>query len=158
MAARLRVAAFEALCYAGGRMAAQSAWRNRLGVGAVGLLLALCGCADLGGELESVRVDSICTLESRLAVLVEVYDPDRLTVDKVTATNQREEPCYLERSLRDRSGREESEAAVYSCWEQGGGDYVVRVTSGKRDWSKRVQVEAGECHIGEAQQLTFELE
>lgn len=122
-------------------------------------MLALCDCGE--GALESVTtINALCTDEARLAILVEVSNPDDVAIDSVKATHAREQPCYLESaplgSVLDDAGA--SDAALYSCWEQGAGSYVVRVTSGKRSWTQSVDVPGDDCHVTKAQKLLLELE
>lgn len=114
----------------------------------LGLLLALAGCTD--GYLESATtIQSICSADLRFAIVVELNNPDRLTVDEVTATLASEEQCFLESSARQNP--------VYSCLEQGAGTYVVQVISGEQTWTQTVEVAADECHVTKLQKLRIDL-
>jgi hypothetical protein len=127
---------------------ARSHTQRRLG--ALGWLLALSACDN--GYLESTTtIESICTADWRFAVLVELDNPDRLSIDEVTATLENEEQCFLESSTRA------LDHALYSCLEQGGGRYSVLVRSGERTWDESVDVPANECHVTALQTLTIQL-
>lgn len=134
-------------------------------VGAAGWVLALCACVD-DGYLESVEtIGAVCTLDARLAVVVTVFDPNdpfddtSTPVDSVTATRSNEQPCYLERASSDPAAIDAGDvaSALYGCWEQGAGTYLVRVRRGDRSWTQSVEVPADDCHVTELQRLTFEL-
>lgn len=135
---------------------------RRLGAAGFWLALPLCGCGENAGYLESsITIASVCTNEARLAILVSLENPDDLPIDAVTASRTREESCFLERPARDAGavdGGEADAAALYSCWEQGAGTYVVRVRSAKRTWTQSVEVAANSCHVSTPQELTFELD
>jgi hypothetical protein len=121
----------------------------------LGLALTLAACGE--GELETVTViEGICTIESRLAVLVTVENPEELDIDAVTVELVSEHNCFLETSPREDAGGPES--AQYSCWEQGNGNYTVRVKSGQRTWTETIDVPGGKCHVTKAQKLTIALE
>lgn len=134
-------------------MAVSHLWQRAV---AVGLWLAVCSC---GEGLERVtRVEAVCTAEARLAIRVHVFDPDGLMVDSVTALHATEEPCFLERFAHaSAADAGEPDAALYACFEQGEGDYLVRVTSGENTWTQSVLVPGDDCHVTEHQDLTFEL-
>jgi hypothetical protein len=122
-------------------------------------LLVLCACGE--GELETVTtIQGICTLESRLAVLVTVVNPDDMEIDVVTVERVGEHNCFLESRPRGftRDDAGEPEGTLYSCWEQGVGTYVVRVKSGKQTWTESVDVPGDKCHVSKAQKLTIELD
>ena len=122
-------------------------------------LMAAVSCGD--GALETVTtVQGICTLDSRLAVLVTIDNPDDLEIDSVTATRADEQHCFLETRPRERPWEDAGAPvdALYSCWEQGTGTYLVRVTSGQQAWSERVDVPGNDCHVTKTQHLTIALE
>jgi hypothetical protein len=73
-------------------------------------------------------------------------------VDAVTATNLNEEPC--EALFTGDAGADEE----YTCYEQGGGPYTVRVRSGSMTWTKAVSVNADACHVTEQKTLVFVLD
>jgi hypothetical protein len=132
-------------------------WQTLRCASALGLLLLmLSSCADNGYLESSTTIQSICSEQARLAVLVTVFDPDDLMIDSVTATRSKEAQCYLESAGRVQDAGA-LEGAVYSCWEQGRGTYEVHVTSGDRVWTKRIDVPGDNCHVTERQELTFEL-
>ena len=124
------------------------------------LWLSACGTGEVSQTV--FPIESLCTFAPRLAVVVEILAPDGVTIDSVTATNEREQHCYLERPLpqRDADAGEvgEPSTALFSCLAQGHGAYEVRVKSGKRVWAQSVDVEAYECHSDKLQKLTFELD
>lgn len=122
-------------------------------------LMVLGACGE--GELETVTtIQGICTLESRLAVLVTVVNPDDMEIDAVTVERVGEHNCFLETRPRSFTVPDagESEGTLYSCWEQGTGTYVVRVKSGEQTWTESVDVPGNECHVTKAQKLTIELD
>jgi hypothetical protein len=134
-------------------------WHTSRCFGAIGLLVALAGCVG-DGYLESVTtIESICTDEARLAVLVAVFVSDDRIIDSVTATNESEQQCFLESASRggDAQDAGEPSVALYSCWEQAQGNYEVRVTSGEQTWTQSVDVPGDGCHVSERQKLKFEL-
>lgn len=122
------------------------------------MLVALGACGD--GFLETVTtIEGVCTEDLRLAVLVTLDNPDDLPIDEVTATRLDEQHCYLESRrgfTSDDAG--EREGALYSCWEQGRGAYLVRVQSGKRAWTQTVDVPGDECHVTKVQKVTMTLD
>jgi hypothetical protein len=121
--------------------------------------VALSACGE--GELETITtIQGICTLESRLAVLVTVVNPDDLEIDAVTVEHVSEHNCFLETRPRGFTADDAGEAngTLYSCWEQGTGAYVVRVKSGKQTWTENVDVPGNECHVTKAQKLTIAID
>ncbi|MFZ5894407.1 MAG: hypothetical protein ACOY0T_25320 [Myxococcota bacterium] len=95
--------------------------------------------------------DHLCTLELRSAVTVSISSPNGLPVSPVTVTNETEAECQLTQGAG-------SNALTYSCYEQGGGLYTVRVTSGSTTWTKSVSVAADECHVTEQKTVSFVLD
>jgi hypothetical protein len=118
------------------------------------IVVLLAACAD-----ESPIETKACSTELRTAVLVSVDDND-LPIDSVTATNQDERTCggtptgMPVRPVDDAG----DETRMYTCWEQGGGTYVVRVKSGELTWTQRTTVAANECHTSEVKSLHFVLD
>ena len=89
------------------------------------------------GLLPGCRDD--CSDELRIAIELHLTIPSGVKVERVTAELTREEECTFFRTL---SG------PVYTCYEQGGGDYLVRIYSdGEEIESEVVGVEADECHV-----------
>jgi hypothetical protein len=114
-------------------------------------LLALHACAT----------DQVitCTDELRSAVVVHVSSPGGLAVDGVSA--MREGGAHeCESSLFYDAGSNDAGAVQsYTCWEQGGGTYVVRVKSGASTWTKRVEIDTDGCfHVTEQKTLNFVLD
>ncbi|HEX6243839.1 MAG TPA: hypothetical protein VFZ61_23150 [Polyangiales bacterium] len=108
-----------------------------LGVGA----LALGACKDDG-----------CSDELKIALEVHVTAPATVTVDRVTAELETEQECG---SFRDRI----TDERVWTCYEQGGGQYKVRVYSGDQEVTQETQrVEADECHITERETMYITLD
>jgi hypothetical protein len=101
-----------------------------------------------------------CTSELRSALTVQISSPQGLEVDSVTATRRVELPC--ENSSVEHAGARDAAAGsnelVYTCWENGGGTYVVRVKSGQSTWTQKVHVNADFCHTTEHKTLSFVLD
>jgi hypothetical protein len=99
-----------------------------MGVGA----LALGACKDDG-----------CSDELKIALEVHVTAPVDVAIDKVTVELESEQECG---SFRDRT----TDERVWTCYEQGGGPYLVRVYSGDEEIHQETKrVEADDCHIKE---------
>jgi hypothetical protein len=120
------------------------------------LLLSVCVLA-----CDAFNDSTDCTGEARAAVLVSVSSPHDLAIDSVTATRAHERSCdglgALDAGSRDAAGSS-GDTAEYSCTEDGGGTYVVRVKSGRLTWTQKVDVKANECHTTEIKKLTFTLD
>jgi hypothetical protein len=100
-----------------------------------------------------------CTSELRSAVTVLVSSPAELAVDSVTATRAREAPCEGgPAGAAGASGDSSTQSSEFYCYEQGGGVYTVRVSSGSLTWTQRTTVAADECHTTEHKTLTFSLD
>ena len=141
-------------------MAVRKTWLRVFVLRGLLLLSALCACGS--GEVSQTvfTIESFCTFSPRLAIVVEVNAASDAEIDAVTATQEREQRCYLEQAARgsDADDAGERDPAVYSCLTQGAGTYAVRVTSGKRTWTQKVEVFGDKCHVSELQKLTFELD
>jgi hypothetical protein len=112
-------------------------WVGLLGVS----VLALCACDDQG-----------CDDKVKIALEVHVTAPVGVTISKVTAELEREEDCG---SFRDRS----TDERVWTCTEQGGGQYVLRVYSGDEELHQETKrVEADECHVKELETVFVTVE
>jgi hypothetical protein len=111
-------------------------------------VVALLGCDD----------STACTRELRFPIQVDVSSPDGLPIDSVTATREREDECADLSYPGLADGGDASSSGHYACTEQGGGTYVVRVTSGELTWSKSTHIDADECHTTEDKSLTFVLD
>lgn len=125
---------------------------NRTGHG-IFRAVALSSAAALASMLAFGCSDTsthVCTTELRTAVSVSI-DANGLPISSVTATNQSEAPCT-------RLSASEASPVEYACYEQGGGIYVIRVSSGSETWTKSVTVAADECHTTEQKNLAFVLE
>lgn len=89
-----------------------------------------------------------CTLELRTAVALKVTSRDDVgTVDRVTVEHGgKVSECQPGTAL---SGP--NTVGGYSCWEQGGGEYVVRVYSGSLVWTRKgtATETADGCHVEE---------
>jgi len=82
-----------------------------------------------------------CSDELKIALELSIGVPDGVTISKVTAELEREEECT---SFRPDKTQDDF---VYTCYEQGGGDYLVRVYSGDQEiHSQTVSVMADACH------------
>jgi hypothetical protein len=101
-----------------------------LGYSLAGLcLLASASCKD-GGK---------CSDEELVAIEVHVKNPEDLAIS-VTAELKSEEECPF--FVDPGTGR------VYTCYEQGGGTYKVRIYVGdKVIYEEDDEVEADACHI-----------
>jgi hypothetical protein len=93
-------------------------------------------------------------------VSVTLLDDAQLPVDSVTATRTTTEHCYLEAVPHsdDAGGAGDTGETHYACWDQGGGTYVVRVTSGERTWTQELDVPGDGCRVSEVPRLTFVLD
>jgi hypothetical protein len=98
-----------------------------------------------------------CTLELRYAVIVRIENPQGLTIDSVTAKRSHEQDCTSYLGGADASTGDSHEVG-YSCFEDGGGTYVVRVESGRSTWTQKVHINANACHTTERKTLTFVLD
>lgn len=108
---------------------------------ALSLSLSLSGCSSSS--------EKSCTLELRTAVRVQVTSPEALRIDAVSVTNSFEAACVP--SVTGQSGQ-------YDCYEQGIGQYTVRVKSGTMTWSKSVSIAGDECHVSELKTLEIVLQ
>jgi len=98
--------------------------------------------------------DVVCTSELRAAVLVVLTSPEGLPVDSVTAEHGSVFDCKM---ISGFVGKEAS--GHYACWEEGGGEYTVRIHSGALVWTRKVSVveEGDGCHVKEAADITLAL-
>lgn len=103
-----------------------------------------CACC----ALVSACGDDECTAELRIAAEVTVTGTGR--IDKVTIELESEEECG--------SFFDPNVGQVFTCWEQGGGLYTVRVYSGDMVREKQVQIDADECHIMERVSVQVDLQ
>jgi hypothetical protein len=89
-----------------------------------------------------------CTAELRTAVQVTVTAEGGLTIDRVTAERGKEHDCEPWDDVA-------VNPALYSCHEQGGGKYTVRVYSGMLTWTRSVEVPEDDdgCHVTETKEL-----
>jgi hypothetical protein len=95
----------------------------------VSALSLLAGCKD------------DCTDELKIALELHIGVPDGVSISKVTAELEREEQCTSFRPDKT------SDEQVYTCYEQGGGGYLVRVYQGDQViHEETVDVTADECH------------
>lgn len=106
-----------------------------------GLAFAWCVVAFACGDDE-------CSAEQRVAVQVLVNGAG--PIDKITVELEREEECG--------SFRDANLGQVYTCWEQGGGLYTVRVYSGDEVHEEQIEIEADECHIKQRESVTIDLD
>jgi hypothetical protein len=87
----------------------------------------------------SCKDDAGCTQVELIAVQVAVTNPDDLKI-RVTAELTDEQECTF--FVDDSIGR------VYTCYEQGGGTYKVRIYVGDEViYEEDDEVEADACHI-----------
>jgi hypothetical protein len=114
--------------------------------------LAFSACRRAPGR-DDLHGDEIhCTMDLRVAVVVQISSPTGDPVTAVTAFNRTERPC---RSYpRDRA----TPPTEYFCHEQGGGRYIVRVRTGKGTWTQTVSVGADECHVSDQVTVAFWLD
>jgi hypothetical protein len=76
--------------------------------------------------------------------------PNGVRIDRITAERRIEEECG---SFSNRSAGQ-----VFTCWEQGGGIYIVRVYSGGQPlYAEEVDVEADECHVKQRASIEIDL-
>jgi hypothetical protein len=106
-------------------------------------VIACMGC----GALASCSDDD-CTPVQLVAVDVMISGTG--PIDKVTGELETEEECG---SFFDEDGNQ-----IFTCWEQGGGTYTVRVYSGDRVVEEQIAVEADACHIKERAWLNIDLD
>jgi hypothetical protein len=92
--------------------------------------------------------DDECKPELRIAA--EVIVTGAGPIDKVTIELESEKECG--------SFFDQGVGQVFTCWEQGGGLYTVRVYSGDVVREKQVEIEADECHIKERASLQIDLQ
>jgi len=97
-----------------------------------------------------------CTSEVRGAIKVVFRSPEGLAVDSVTAENRFYAEC--EGGPASDSLDAGERMFEYWCYEQGGGTYVVRVTSGDMTWTQRTEISADACHTTSHETLTFVLD
>jgi hypothetical protein len=92
--------------------------------------------------------DDECKPELRIAAEVIITGIGR--IDKVTIELESEKECgsFYDPGL----------GQVYTCWEQGGGLYTVRVYSGDTVREKQVEIAADECHIEERASVQIDLQ
>ena len=94
---------------------------------AASCLLWSVGCKDGG-----------CKDEELIALELHINNPERLNIS-VTAELESEKECLF----NDQSG-----SRVYTCWEQGGGTYKVRIyVDDEVIYEEEDDVEADECHV-----------
>ncbi len=76
-----------------------------------------------------------------------VSSPEGLPIDRVTAERERVDDCTA------------VGAVTYSCHEQGGGDYTIRVYSGDLVWTRETTLDEDEdgCHLEQSQSTEIEL-
>jgi len=94
---------------------------------------------------------------------VSVASPRGLPIDSVTATRRSESSCEGNSvpALSDAASATSEDGgaiAMYVCYEQGGGEYAVKVESGALSWTQSVQVAANACHVTESKTLSFVLD
>jgi hypothetical protein len=95
---------------------------------------ALAACKDDG-----------CSDELKIALELYINVPEGLSITRVTAELEREETCGAFRPDKT------TDDLVYTCYEQGGGSYVVRAYSGDQEvMNETVPVTADECHAERA--------
>lgn len=113
--------------------------RSLMRVGTVAVLPLVLHCSNAPEEA--------CTPDLRSAVRVSVQDESGQPLDAdsvaVSVEGRAEVPCGS------------SGSGTYVCWEQGGGEYVVRVQVGDLERVSSVDVDADQCHVLETQALTF---
>jgi hypothetical protein len=104
---------------------------------------ACAGCAVV-----AACGDDECKPELRIAA--EVIVTGTGPIDKVTIELESEKECdfFVDPGL----------GQVFTCSEQGGGLYTVRVYSGDTVREKQVEIEADECHIKERASLQIDLQ
>ena|SRR5688572_24050247 len=115
---------------------------RNLCIGLLGMGALTLGACDGGG----------CDERIKIALEVHVTAPVGVTIDKVTAERDREEDCG---SFRDRL----TDERVWTCNEQGGGPYILRVYSGDQELHQETKlVEADECHVKELETVFVTVE
>jgi hypothetical protein len=103
--------------------------RFPLWLGATLALSSLLASCDDGG----------CSDEEKVALELHINNPDDLDI-KVTAELTHEEECPF--FFDPGTGR------VYTCYEQGGGTYKVRVSVDDQViYEDEIEVEADKCHV-----------
>ncbi len=80
--------------------------------------------------------ESLCNPSLESVLLVTVASPEDLEVDRVTAEQAHKSEC----------GDHGETDTSYACFEQGSGEYTIRVHSGSRVWTRKVQVRLNECN------------
>jgi hypothetical protein len=97
--------------------------------------LALAGCDD-----------DKCKDEEKIAIELTIHNPDRLDIDVTAELDGNEQSCdFIDPSLIVGA---QGSSPIYTCLEQGGGTYKVRVYV--RDdviYEEDDEVEADACHI-----------
>jgi hypothetical protein len=107
--------------------------RNALSVAAAAGL-ALAGCDD-----------DKCKDEEKIALELTIHNPDRLDIDVTAELDGNEQVCdFFDPTLTGGA----SSGLVYTCIEQGGGTYKVRVYVGDQViYEEDDEVEADACHV-----------
>jgi hypothetical protein len=118
--------------------------------------LALMGAKACGEEPE-VRHEHLCTTEQRFALRVQVSG-DLSQVKTVTAENTEGEI----KCLRDDVSREDAGPTTertYACFEQGVGQYTIRVNLvGGETLTETVELSGDACHVDSlVKPIEFEL-
>jgi hypothetical protein len=97
------------------------------------------GAALVASSLLASCDDGGCSDDEKVAIQLHINNPDDLKI-KVTAELAQEEECPF--FFDPGSGR------VYTCYEQGGGSYKVRVyTDDQVIYEDDIEVEADKCHV-----------
>ncbi|MFT3924552.1 MAG: hypothetical protein QM778_18580 [Myxococcales bacterium] len=100
--------------------------------------------------------DGVVCTTNIVSFEIRVSSPEGLPVEHVTAEQNRESEC-----MSTSEGGDASLGGAYPCWEQGSGEYVLRVRSGDRTWTRRVTVKedpaSDGCHIEMGQGFDIEL-
>ncbi|HET9933294.1 MAG TPA: hypothetical protein VFQ35_21465 [Polyangiaceae bacterium] len=106
-------------------------------------VIAASGCSS---------TEKVCTLQLLTAVRVRIESLDGLPITDVRLTSPAQQNCF------ENSAGATDTSVEYDCYEQGGGIYTVRVTSGTMTWTQSVSVAADECHVTEQKTLQFVLD
>jgi len=115
-------------------------------IGLVALTLTACEREKDG------RKPVACSDVLKLIIAVRVSSPHGLPVSSVSATNRDSgAPGWLCDVFPEFP-------SAYLCAEQGRGHYVIQVTSGKRSWTKTVDLPGDECHATSGADLELVLD
>lgn len=94
--------------------------------------LALVAACDNGSKCD----------EEKIAIELQLIVPDGTSIEKVTVELKDEQECG--------TVYDPAMGKLYTCWEQGGGTYTLRVYSaGQVIHTQEVELESDGCHIKE---------